>query len=338
MNRYSLRSTGTRISHDMQPSTNQRRANSESSLPTLSPIPDLSLESLEIEAPRLNGTQTLTSPAVASLGKLSVEAHSEERDGHVESEVATGMLGGLNNEFPYNNEWIPPIKLKTSSRPVPVTVQSETDPDDGAWTTVTRKRTRGAKSTKGQKFPRKSHDDYTHAFRAAEKRLTEDERSRIRQRGPVEATAQNNTDSDGTHGEGPSQGKGKGADPTNWGSLGLDNNKLDIDAQWAMLDNWNTQRAQKEMDSSDSASTDSDESLSKYPEKKPTKADRRRKARAEKCQKEKERKVKAKRTSQNNPIANMIDDMLNAKKGKQRQSVTHVIEPAQQIVPKSYLG
>ena len=115
MNRYSLRSTGTRISHDMQPSTNQRRANSESSLPTLSPIPDLSLESLEIEAPRLNGTQTLTSPAVASLGKLSVEAHSEERDGHVESEVATGMLGGLNNEFPYNNEWIPPIKLKTSS-------------------------------------------------------------------------------------------------------------------------------------------------------------------------------------------------------------------------------
>ncbi|KAN0081295.1 hypothetical protein V8E55_008919, partial [Tylopilus felleus] len=65
----------------------------------------------------------------------------------------------------------------------------------------------------------------------AKKRLTEDERSRIRQRGPVEATAQNNTDSDGTHGEGPSRGKGKGADPTNWGSLGLDNNELDIDAQ-----------------------------------------------------------------------------------------------------------
>ena len=141
MNRYSLQSTGIRISHDMQPSANQRRGNSESSLPTLSPIPDLSLESLEIEAPRLNSTRTLTSPAVASLGKLAVEVHSEERNGHVESEVATSMPGGLNNESPYNNKRIPPIKLKTSSRPVPVTVQSETDPDDGAWTTVTQKRT-----------------------------------------------------------------------------------------------------------------------------------------------------------------------------------------------------
>ena len=107
----------------------------------------------------------------------------------------------------------------------------------------------------------------------------------------------------------------------NWGSLGLDNNKLDIDAQQAMLDNWNTQHAQKGMDSSDSASTDLDESLSKYPEKKPMKADRCRKARAEKHQKEKERKVKAKRTSQNNPIANRINDALNAK-------ITRVIEPA----------
>ena len=98
----------------MQPSANRRRANSESSLPTLSPIPNLGLESLEIEALRLNNMRTLTSSAVASPGKLAVEARSEEHDGHVESEVATSMPGGLNNESPYNNEQIPPIKLKTS--------------------------------------------------------------------------------------------------------------------------------------------------------------------------------------------------------------------------------
>lgn len=40
----------------------------------------------------------------------------------------------------------------------------------------------------------------------------------------------------------PTQQKGKGIDPKNWGALGVSDDELDVDAQRAALDSWNVAR------------------------------------------------------------------------------------------------
>ncbi|KAI6016820.1 hypothetical protein BKA83DRAFT_4030277, partial [Pisolithus microcarpus] len=80
--------------------------------------------------------------------------------------------------------------------------------------------------------------EQTHAVREAERCLTTDERERIAKRSlSQEASIHQGTmpESEGK----PSEPKGKGIDPRNWGALDVSKDELDVEAQCSALTSWN---------------------------------------------------------------------------------------------------
>ncbi|KAI6116097.1 hypothetical protein F5141DRAFT_1062232 [Pisolithus sp. B1] len=173
----------------------------------------------------------------------------------------------------------------------------------------------------------------------AEKLLTPDERERIR----TEDT--------------PNQQKGKGSDPKNWGALGISEDELDVDTQHAALDSWNTAcRVANESDDTrpemskrkdhgeldqNNKSTHLHSSNEVRPSKQGSgKSSKKRDNKSPKRKKNKPTKEKAKAfQSMLSPIKNLVNRITcQDHKDRDCQKAPRMMEPAQQINPKSQIG
>ncbi|KAJ3995049.1 hypothetical protein F5050DRAFT_1809019 [Lentinula boryana] len=79
-------------------------------------------------------------------------------------------------------------------------------------------------------------------IRAAENLLSQGQRKLIQKRMSIvnetPAGSDSSEESDASHGEGPSNGKGKTIDPRNWGAVGLGPEEINIEAQKNAYDNF----------------------------------------------------------------------------------------------------
>ncbi|KAF8835100.1 hypothetical protein BDN67DRAFT_1015857 [Paxillus ammoniavirescens] len=246
---------------------------------------------------------------------------------------------------------------------------SDSDREDGEWKTVARRkrhvaRPSGETSPRSELIPLESEKAKT--VREAEKRLTCEEHEHIRGRKGAERLARGD-ESSTSRGEEPLNLKGKQPDPRNWGgALRAWNNA------WA----WScTGETTVEVlgPSSDVPYSEGNESYSKVETNTQWKDEARLKAYYKKKLDRKLRKLRHKaadremavpdetlsvagvakgkdgpsarenqsvgKPDSRNPIAGMIDKALTKARGKEpRRSMSWVMEPAQQITSKSYLG
>ncbi|KIJ10527.1 hypothetical protein PAXINDRAFT_157582 [Paxillus involutus ATCC 200175] len=255
---------------------------------------------------------------------------------------------------------------------------SDSDREEGEWKTVAHRKRHAANSLGETSPRNESillESETAKMVREAEKRLTREEQSRIR--GQKEAEQQARGDESSTsRGEGPSNSKGKQPDPGNWGGLDLSDAELDPEAQKQALKVWNDTRAWSHAQGygtadqvqPSSASDSGDETPSSRVMNRFVASKEKAKiiARYEKRLRKKLRKLKEKsavetvRTKQErpkapgkpekpgkpsspgtdrNPVLGIIDNALKQARGKEpRRSVSRVMEPVQQIAPKSYIG
>lgn len=116
------------------------------------------------------------------------------------------------------------------------TSSSDEEPEcEAPWTPVVRKK-RGRKLARAQRKTTMPVTDQ--AIEAAEKALTADQRALIAKRAK-KATGRRRREESGSRGEGPSRLKGKAVDPREWGAVDLENEEVDVEAQRAMLENFN---------------------------------------------------------------------------------------------------
>ncbi|KAF5335687.1 hypothetical protein D9611_009565 [Ephemerocybe angulata] len=180
--------------------------------------------------------------------RSSVAVPTPAVEAHVEDTQSRRMPSG-GNTF-----GLPPVPRTPAARP------PAPENDDGQWVTVTRRRrARSLESPKPQfpfdepgqpLFGSRLTSAQLETVRRAEHQIPENDRQRVARRNDAIAadTAHISKNADGyssdesSRGEGPSQPKGKGADPRNWGGINLDEDELDVDAQRVALEQFNQQR------------------------------------------------------------------------------------------------
>lgn len=123
----------------------------------------------------------------------------------------------FSSEYPVGTETTEAEEVRndTPSPSIASEVEDEHD-DQGSWTKVVHRRSRS-----------KSHDQHTNG------KLRPELARAIRE-------AERLGDSSSEPGNTPKEPKGKGCDPRNWGALDLSDEELDVNAQRAALDSWNT--------------------------------------------------------------------------------------------------
>ena len=136
---------------------------------------------------------------------------------------------------------------------------------DKGWTTIHRKG-RKSRSVSREKGHRTETLDVelNRVVRAAERRLTPDDRRKINKRilalkNKLVHWQSDDTSETASKGEGPSTlEKGKGVDPRNWGTLSDESEDLDLDGQRATLESWNLARDVARLSAENSEEEDSD--------------------------------------------------------------------------------
>ena len=122
------------------------------------------------------------------------------------------------------------------------TSSSDEEPErEAEWTPVVRKK-RGRKMARAA--PKNTTPVVDKAIEAAEKALTAGQRALIAKRAE-KATTRRRREKSGSRGEGPSRLKGKTVDPREWGAVGLENEEIDVEAQRAMLENFNALKGRR---------------------------------------------------------------------------------------------
>ena len=112
------------------------------------------------------------------------------------------------------------------------------DLEDGQWTTVRRRRARSLNSL--ERGPQVNRDigrgnqtftkEQVQVVQAAANELTNAQRQKYQRRHKIVARRSNSSSS---RGEGPSEPKGKGIDPREWGNVEMSSDKIEVEAQKA---------------------------------------------------------------------------------------------------------
>ena len=184
----------------------------------------------------------------------------EYPDGQRSSEaIIARELATVRNSDTPTVKGIPGSAL-TSVYSTPAPEESETNGDDrGGWTTVAKKSRLGSPARENRRLPiRKDRrespvkgnpnksrlgPEQEQTVEEAIKKLTKDQRQKISERQRVVSITgvkKPGTKSTSTRGEGPSNLKGKGPDPRNWGTLSACEDELDLEAQREALASWKT--------------------------------------------------------------------------------------------------
>jgi len=183
----------------------------------------------------------------------------EYPDGQRSSEaIIAGELAAIHSSDTPTVKGLPGSAL-TSVYSTPAPEESEIDSDDhGGWTTVMRKSCQGSLARKSchgsltrkgcrespvKGNPNKSQlgPEQEETVEEAIKKLTEDQCQKIFERQRVisiTGVKKPGMKSTSTRGEGPSNLKGKGPDPCNWGTLSACEDELDLEAQHEALASW----------------------------------------------------------------------------------------------------
>jgi len=180
---------------------------------------------------------------------------SEYPDGQRSSEaIIAGELTAICTSDTLTVKGLPgtPGSNLTSVYSTPALKGSETDGDDREeWTTVTRKSRPGSPARKSRcESPAREHLNKSRlgpkqeqTVQEAIRQLTDGQRQKITDRQcviSITGTKRPGTKSTSSRGEGPSNLKGKGLDPRNWGALSGYENELDLEAQREALASWKT--------------------------------------------------------------------------------------------------
>jgi hypothetical protein len=112
----------------------------------------------------------------------------------------------------------------------------ETNPDraDSHWTTVQRRRTRSLESIRNQRVKPLTAEQ-TRAVKKAAEGMTAEQKQHLQRR---HEKVRPRRDSLSSHGEGPSNPKGKDIDPREWGNVNISPDSYDVGAQAAALNSW----------------------------------------------------------------------------------------------------
>jgi len=178
---------------------------------------------------------------------------SEYPDGQRSLEaIIAGELTAVRNSDTPTVKGLPgtPGSNLTSVYSTPALKGSETDGDDHEeWTTVTRKSHPGlpARKNRRESLAREHLNksrlgpEQERTVQEAIRQLTDGQRQKITDRQcviSITGTKRPGTKSTSSRGEGPSNLKGKGPDPRNWGALSGYENELDLEAQQEALASW----------------------------------------------------------------------------------------------------
>jgi len=188
----------------------------------------------------------------------------EYTDGLRSSEaIIAGELTAVRKSSTLTVKGLPgtPGSALTSVYSTPVLKEGKTNGDDcGGWIKVTRKSCHGSPAREShQKSPERKDchaqmvkgnpnkswlgPEQEQTVEEAIKKLTKDQCQTISERQcvvSITGVKKPGTKSTSTQGEGPSNLKGKGPDPRNWGTLSACEDELDLEAQREALASWKT--------------------------------------------------------------------------------------------------
>ena len=243
--------------------------------------------------------------------------------------IPGGIEDGEGTQQPFFTPGEQPKSVSTNA--VRLVVPQSSIDDKGEWTAIVPKSKGRSIGIDPDEHKKEQLDpELTRVLAEVERSLTDVDRARILQREEAENKALD-SDTLSSRGEGPSNLKGKGPDPTDWGQLDLSESEMDPGAQRAALKQWSDLKQLVTSDRTRSKNvplSNDDSKVEDMTNNKLTKA----------TKGAKPTRTKGEPSAKGNPIEKMIDHALRAKNSEERASVARVIEPAQQIAPTSYLG
>ncbi|KAG1888810.1 hypothetical protein F4604DRAFT_1915867 [Suillus subluteus] len=243
---------------------------------------------------------------------------------------------------------------------------SESSDESGAdapWKTVEYQHRKSKKAAR--KAPAETQPPKVDLVKEAEKHLTMEEKQRILERKRAEDNAQSQEETETSREEGPSNLKGKGVDPCNWGDVDLDEAEVDLEAQrealstWARTHKWSKAAPQEENNNNidqevDEGVNDPVTAAVKATKKRMTQLFEmqihqlrkeleskthppKKQVKVKSPKRDKTRKL-AKEPKSTNPVREMLD-RTGSKPSKHRErSTPPAMDAVAQIAPKSYLG
>ncbi|KAG6371374.1 hypothetical protein JVT61DRAFT_9586 [Boletus reticuloceps] len=254
MSRYSLRSQAPKEGASLETPWLRHHALSESSLPTLSPVPDLGLESPRDEAPIDKDVSAEHDPYEGNSALPEAMGIKGER---VKPPAIPGSLQDNEGQSSVDHTAYEGTRLD----PEPITWVHPSADSEG-WTTVARKKKPSTygRSQKGNISIHNAQRSYESTLFEAEQSLTADEQRRIQNR----ATAEGATRTPYSEEEDSIPDKGKEPDPRNWGQLDLNSDELDPDVQRSVLDQWKSHQTVKQTESENETVISEDREKAKY--------------------------------------------------------------------------
>jgi hypothetical protein len=206
---------------------------------------------------------------------------------------------------------------------------SEPDENPNPWIRVVPRRSRslGSLSHAGTKVVEfetiKSKNltkEQSSVVKQAEQKLTTEQKQKISRRYENASKIMEPNERHPSHNEGPSNRKGKGPDPKNWGAVDLSDSELNMEAQKAALDSFAQKKLNTDLVHYNSSDAEDEPVVKKQPKKKASKN-------SEQAKAQKSRAASERHTPQ-------VDDHKKA----QLERTARNNEPSNQIAPKSYLG
>lgn len=206
---------------------------------------------------------------------------------------------------------------------------SEPDDNPNPWITVVPRCSRSLSSlnhagTKTVEFithkTKNLTKEQSSAVKQAEQRLTTEQKQKISRHYENAVKIAEPNERPPSCGEGPSNRKGKGPDPKNWGAADLSDSDLNLEVQKAALDSFAQKKLNIDLVHYNSSDAEDEPVLKKQPKRKTSKNPAQAKA-------QKSRAASERHTPQ-----------VDSHKKAQLERTARNNEPSNQIAPKSYLG